>query len=492
LDALFRRNVRRRPDAIALVDPPDRPAFTEGIARRLTYGEADRAVQTLALRLQALRLPAGAVVALQLPNTVESIIALLAVLRAGFVAAPVPLLWRTEAVRALGHVGARALIACPRLGRTDYNEIALNIAAETFSIRFVCGLGEHVPDGMVPLGDIFAVNSPTLAALAPSPHEFANATAVLTFEMGREGLAAIPHQQTELLVGGLAVVLEAAMQRNAVLIATVLVSSFSALATALVPWLLTGGTLVLHQPFEGTTLRAQLEEIRCDIAVLPGPLVVPLAEAGIIGRSEGPNIIGVWRSPEQQPGSDHWRGAASLIDVLAFGELGLVALRRGSDGEPAVMTAGPVTVPSGAASGTVVMTIGRTARGTLTLSGPMVPRTAAAQSLAGETAPDGSEHLADTGYPCRFDSTTRAVNLSGSPAGIVRIGGYRFAMAELQDLVGRLGPDGVLTALPDLLAGQKLAGADAAALQRALAALGVNPLVGAAFRDRRKGRAPAA
>src|SRR5215211_4503007 len=217
LDALFRRNARRRPDAIALVDPPDRPAFTEGIARRLTYGEADRAVQTLAMRLQMLELPAGAVVALQLPNTMESIIALLAVLRAGFVAAPVPLLWRTEAVRALGHVGARALIACPRLGRTDYNELALNIAAETFSIRFVCGLGEYVPDGMVPLGDIFAANSPTLPALAPSPHEFADATAVLTFEMGLEGLAAMPHQQTELLVGGLAVVLEAAMQRNAVL-----------------------------------------------------------------------------------------------------------------------------------------------------------------------------------------------------------------------------------------------------------------------------------
>jgi hypothetical protein len=64
----------------------------------------------------------------------------------------------------------------------------------------------------------------------------------------------------------------------------------------------------------------------------------------------------------------------------------------------------------------------------------------------------------------------------------------------LQDLVGRVDADGVLAALPDTLGGQKLAGAtaDQMAMREALEALGINPLVSAAFRDRRSKSKPAA
>ena len=39
VDDLFRRAVQRRPDAIALADPPNRESFTDGAPRRLTYAE---------------------------------------------------------------------------------------------------------------------------------------------------------------------------------------------------------------------------------------------------------------------------------------------------------------------------------------------------------------------------------------------------------------------------------------------------------------------
>ena len=42
LDDLFRRAAARRPDAIALIDPPNRASFTDGAPRRLTYAQADR------------------------------------------------------------------------------------------------------------------------------------------------------------------------------------------------------------------------------------------------------------------------------------------------------------------------------------------------------------------------------------------------------------------------------------------------------------------
>jgi hypothetical protein len=44
IDELFRQVAARRPDAVALVDAPNREWFTDGPSRRLTFAEADRMV----------------------------------------------------------------------------------------------------------------------------------------------------------------------------------------------------------------------------------------------------------------------------------------------------------------------------------------------------------------------------------------------------------------------------------------------------------------
>ena len=54
LDDLFRAAAARRPDAIALRDPPNRASFTDGAARQLTYAQADRMVAAIAARLREL------------------------------------------------------------------------------------------------------------------------------------------------------------------------------------------------------------------------------------------------------------------------------------------------------------------------------------------------------------------------------------------------------------------------------------------------------
>ncbi|HEY9152614.1 MAG TPA: hypothetical protein VIN60_06980, partial [Anaerolineales bacterium] len=40
---LFLRNVKNIPEALAIVDPPNRETFTTGAPQRLTYCELDRA-----------------------------------------------------------------------------------------------------------------------------------------------------------------------------------------------------------------------------------------------------------------------------------------------------------------------------------------------------------------------------------------------------------------------------------------------------------------
>jgi hypothetical protein len=70
---------------------------------------------------------------------------------------------------------------------------------------------------------------------------------------------------------------------------------------------------------------------------------------------------------------------------------------------------------------------------------------------------------------------------------MVSVGGYRFALRTLQDLIARIEDGSTLAALPDMLAGHRLAGsgADRDAICDALLAHGANPLLVAAFRARK-------
>jgi hypothetical protein len=471
LDDLFRRALARRPDAAALIDPPDRASVTDGAPRSLTYAEADHAISALAETLRGVGLPADAVVALQLPNTAESVIALLGVLRAGMIAAPLPLLWRqADAAVALQRVGARALIACRQIGEVDYGEIAMQLAAETFSIRFVGAFGENLPDGVVPLDDIFS--SPVPDALDRKGE--ADRVAIITFDVTSDGIVPLARSHAELIAGGLAVHLEARIETNATIIGTLALSSFAGLAATVVPWLLAGGTLALHHPFSPATFAAQCADNPRAVIVMPGPLVARLADAGLI--ADNGIILAVWRAPERLAGSAPWTGSAARIDIAVFGEVALVVAGRAADGA-ATARGGRVTVPYGAAAGIHVLDTARSAAGTLVLSGPMVPRL-------------GEGGGVDTLYPCKFDRESNQLVINGPPAGLVSVGGYRFALGALQDLIGDIG-GGTLAALPDILAGQRLAGAaaDRNAICDALLARGANPLVIAAFRARRAERA---
>ena len=222
IDDLFRRSVARRPDAIALADAPNRSDFTDGPPRRLTYAEADRAVAAIAARLRQLGLATDAIVGIQLPNTVENILTLLGVLRAGMIAAPLPLLWRrAEAATALARVGAKAFIGCGRVGRSEHCQFALRVAAEVFSIRYVCGFGTDLPDGVVPFDDLLAGAESAPMPMVDREAEAAAHLAVISFEMTENGPLPVARRHLELLAGGLGVLLESRLHQDATVLSAI-------------------------------------------------------------------------------------------------------------------------------------------------------------------------------------------------------------------------------------------------------------------------------
>jgi hypothetical protein len=493
IDEVFRRLAQRRPGALALADAANRETFTDAAPRRLTYAEADRMVTAIAGRLRRMGLPTDAIVGIQLPNIVENILAMLGVLRAGMIVAPLPLLWRrADAVTALARVGAKALITCGHVGAFNHCQFAMRVAAEVFSIRYVCGFGKSLPDGVVPFDDLFTAEKlDPITPLGRERHNNAAAhVAVITFDVGEGGLVPVARNHPELLAAGLAVLLESRVAQDSSILSALFPSSFAGISLTLLPWLLSGGTLVLHHPFDPAILARQRRDDRCGTLILPGPVVLRLAETGAFAGDGPASVIAAWRSPERLAMSPVWREPSTvLVDVSIFGEAALVPARRGAGGRPSPVPFGPVIAPRGSTGGIVVAELIRTDEGTVAWRGPMVPQHSFPPGIERSSLPYfqiGSRGLVDTGYTCRVDSVTKAMVVTGPPSGIVCVGGYRFPLRDLQDVVGRIDSGATLAALPDPLVGQRLIGnaADRDTMQAALNAVGVNPIVAAAFRDR--------
>ena len=166
LNTLFQRILARKPDAIALADPLNKPKITGQPPRRLTYAQADRAISALAAHFIDAGLPTHSVIAVQLPNTIEFMLTVLAAHRAGLVVALFPQLWRqAELVAALNRTSARAIVTMSKIDGVSHADLAMNAAAEAFSIRHVCGFGADLPEGMASLDQALARPSATARAI---------------------------------------------------------------------------------------------------------------------------------------------------------------------------------------------------------------------------------------------------------------------------------------------------------------------------------------
>jgi hypothetical protein len=485
LGVWFLRAVARHPEAVALVDPPNRNRFMYGAPRRLTYAEADRSVSAIAKRLRQLGLPVDAVVGIQLPNTVEYALAILGVLRAGMIAAPLPALWRhADLGPALARLGAKALIASGVVGGADLCTGAMRSAADVFSIRHVCGFGPNLPDGIVSLD---GPGSENLGPATETPREGISAehVAMVTMDVAPNGLVPVARSHKELVAGGRVSLLEGGLQQDARLLGCCAMGSFAGLALTLVPWLLTGGTLSFHHGFEPAVFATQCRDDGCDAVVVPAPLMARLARTDLLAQPELKNVLALWRAPESFAASPFWQiPGVAVADMLAFGEIALLGSRRAATGEPVPLPAGAIKAPR-APSGLLLAEMARTEVGSVALRGPMVPRHA---------FPPGAEHgdmpflkadaagYVDTRYACRRDRSAGTFEVTAPPPGIVAVGGYRFSTNEMDRQVAMADAGAFITALPHALAGHRLAGISAVADARtALAEKGVNPLLAEAF-----------
>jgi hypothetical protein len=381
-------------------------------------------------------------------------------------------------IAALGRAGAKAIVTSARIGTSPHAEIARQVATELFPIRHICAFGRDLPDGVVPLDDVYGCVPLEFFQPSARPGYAAAHVAAITFDVTSDGVVSVARSQSELIAGGLATFLEAGLAQDSTILSAIPLGSFAGIALTMVPWLLAGGTLALHHGFDPAVFAEQGRAHDIATVVLPGPALTPLADAGLLG-GQIKTILALWRAPEQLAGAMPWQRDAALLDIASFGEIVLLPARRGPDGLPAPIPHGAVAAPRGAPGAIAIAETMRSKAGTLALRGPMVPARAFRADAAG---------FVDTGFACRLERDTATLTVTAPPAGITAIGGYRFRPREVDAAVAAADPAAVIVALPDAQLGQRLAGSarERTATASELQARGVNSLIAGAFRPRGK------
>ena len=67
----------------------------------------------------------------------------------------------------------------------------MQVAAELFPIRYICGFGRDLPDGVVPLDDVFAAAPIEFVPPPARPGNAAAHVAVVTFDVTADGLVPV-------------------------------------------------------------------------------------------------------------------------------------------------------------------------------------------------------------------------------------------------------------------------------------------------------------
>lgn len=238
----FEEHVAEMPEVTALVDPFNREELTGSPPERLTYRELEVASKRVAAALESMGIGKDDIVIVQLPNIWELALLYLGISRAGAIISPVPMQWR---LKELEHVArlteARTFITLEEFHGTRYLDMGKNLQEKVPQVKHLLSLAEirvmsqHdsqsevLPKTRVDANDIFTIcwTSGTEAEAKGCPLSHNNW--IFQCNMGIQA-ADIRKGDVQFTAGPLV--------------------NMGALGTTFIPWLMLGGTFVLHHPFD--------------------------------------------------------------------------------------------------------------------------------------------------------------------------------------------------------------------------------------------------
>jgi acyl-CoA synthetase (AMP-forming)/AMP-acid ligase II len=253
------------PTRTAIVDPLNKEALLGVPPERMTYADLGRAVDGMATALVTSGLEKDDIVLVQLPNCWELAMLYLAVAKAGGIISPVPTQWRSKELNYVaGLTQAKAIITMESFHGFSHIAMAKEVQGKNPSIKHVFAYDDVVrmiretPDptlAQIPVhgNDLFTLcwTSGTEAQPKGCPLSHNNWRCQCSIVTG----AGVFPGDNQLTAGPLV--------------------NMGSVGTVMVPWLMVGGTMVLHHPFDPMLLLKQMVEEKINYTLLV-PAVVNL------------------------------------------------------------------------------------------------------------------------------------------------------------------------------------------------------------------------
>lgn len=275
LDDLFRRHVAAMPDAESVVDPINREAIMGGAPARLTWAEVEDRVARYVAVLHATGVGRDDVVAVQLPNVIELGLIYLACIRLGAIVTPAPVQYREhELAYILRKTDAKAVVTAARIGKHAHAEMMLAVQAGAAALNTVLVVGGHAPDGSIDLdaraAGLDEAEIEAGRAAARAANICADDIVTICWTSGTEAEPkGVPRSHNEWIIMGAGVTDAADLKPGAVLLNPFPMVNMAGISTSFVSWLLLGGVLVQHQPFDLQIFLQQVRDEKIDYTVAP-------------------------------------------------------------------------------------------------------------------------------------------------------------------------------------------------------------------------------
>ncbi|NOZ50337.1 MAG: acyl--CoA ligase [Chloroflexi bacterium] len=269
---LFLKDVQATPDAVAVVDPPNRGDLIAGAPQRLTYTELKEATERLAGAMAEAGLRQDDVLMVQLPNIVELVAIYLAAARLGVIVSPLPMQYRSHELRQLMALTTpRAFISTMDFHGFNYVAMVQEHQAEFPSLQWIAALEAETPDGVLSLTQM--LNTP-LDGAAPRADVTANDIFTICWTSGTEAAPkGVPRSHNHWIWISYASIDGCEFEAGHHLLNPFPLINMAGIGGMLVPWLLTGGKLVLHQPFDLPTYLKQIVVEKINYTVAPPALL---------------------------------------------------------------------------------------------------------------------------------------------------------------------------------------------------------------------------
>jgi acyl-CoA synthetase (AMP-forming)/AMP-acid ligase II len=343
----FLETAERQPDSTAVADAPNRLTISGQAPERWSWLALLTQVGRWTAWLQAQGLHKDDVLVMQLPNSVDMHAVYLACAVSGIVVSPVPVQYRAhELLHVLRITQARMAITTLTVGGFAQARMWANLAEAHPEVLRVWALGDaSAAEWPVGVSPIQTELDRTVAWSANEMREHmqriglsAHDVLTICWTSGTEASPkGVPRNHNEWLIVGQSVVDAGQLQAGARLLIPFPFVNMAGLSTSLAAWLLVGGELHHHHPFDLEVFIEQLRGHAMDYTVA-APAVLSL----LLKQPE--KLQGIDLSRLKRVGSGGGPVAEWLVEQCAE-KLGVEVVNYFGSNEGAALSAAPQDVP---------------------------------------------------------------------------------------------------------------------------------------------------